>query len=46
MRRSEKGNENQKRLVEYACHEVNVGIEFTLSAARSAEKAEEGESGG
>jgi hypothetical protein len=25
---------NQEQLVEYACHEGNVGLEFTLSAAR------------
>jgi formylglycine-generating enzyme required for sulfatase activity len=32
---------DQEQLVEYACHEGNVGIEFTLSAARSREKAAE-----
>jgi hypothetical protein len=32
---------NQKQLVEYACHEGNVGIEFILSAARAEEKEEE-----
>jgi len=25
---------NQEQIVEYACHEGNVGLEFTLSAAR------------
>jgi formylglycine-generating enzyme required for sulfatase activity len=30
---------DQEQLVEYACHEGNVGIEFTLSAARSKEIA-------
>ena len=30
---------DQEQLVEYACHEGNVGIEFTLSAARSKETA-------
>jgi formylglycine-generating enzyme required for sulfatase activity len=29
---------DQEQLVEYACHEGNVGIEFTLSAARVREK--------
>jgi formylglycine-generating enzyme required for sulfatase activity len=29
---------NQEQLVEYACHEGNVGVEFTLSAARTKEK--------
>jgi hypothetical protein len=29
---------NQEQLVEYACHEGNVGIEFTLSAARAKER--------
>jgi len=36
---------DQEQLVEYACHEGNVGLEFTLSAARSKEReaaAEEG----
>jgi len=31
---------DQEQLVEYACHEGNVGIEFTLSAARAKEKRE------
>jgi hypothetical protein len=26
---------DQEQLVEYACHEGNVGLEFTLSAART-----------
>jgi hypothetical protein len=34
---------NQEQLVEYACHEGNVGIEFSLSAARFKEKEEEQE---
>jgi hypothetical protein len=34
---------NQEQLVEYACHEGNVGIEFTLSAARAKEKEAEEE---
>jgi hypothetical protein len=34
---------NQEQLVEYACHEGNVGIEFTLSAARSREREQEQE---
>lgn len=35
---------DQEELVEYACHEGNVGVEFSLSAARLKEKqdAEEG----
>ena len=32
---------DQEQLVEYACHEGNVGLEFTLSAARTKEKEEE-----
>ena len=35
---------DQDQLVEYACHEGNVGLEFTLSAARAKER-EEAESG-
>jgi len=31
---------NQEQIVEYACNEGNVGIEFTLSAARTKEKEE------
>jgi formylglycine-generating enzyme required for sulfatase activity len=31
---------DQEQLVEYACHEGNVGIEFTLSAARAKERRE------
>ena len=34
---------NQEQLVEYACHEGNVGLEFTLSAARAQEKEQESE---
>ncbi len=30
---------NQEQLVEYACNEGNVGVQFTLSAARLKEKA-------
>jgi hypothetical protein len=30
----------QEQLVEYACHEGNVGLEFTLSAARAKEREE------
>jgi hypothetical protein len=37
---------DQEELVEYACHEGNVGIEFTLSAARAKEKEESQEQGG
>ncbi|PYU22559.1 MAG: hypothetical protein DMG30_14245 [Acidobacteria bacterium] len=36
---------DQEQLVEYACHEGNVGLEFTLSAARAKEKEQENESG-
>ena len=32
---------DQEQLVEYACHEGNVGLEFTLSAARAKEKEQE-----
>jgi hypothetical protein len=31
---------DQEQLVEYACHEGNVGLEFTLSAARAKEREE------
>jgi hypothetical protein len=31
---------DQEQLVEYACHEGNVGLEFTLSAARSKDREE------
>ena len=34
---------DQEQLVEYACHEGNVGLEFTLSAARAKEKEQESE---
>jgi hypothetical protein len=36
---------DQEELVEYACHAGNVGIEFTLSAARSKERQEASENG-
>lgn len=32
---------DQEQLVEYACHEGNVGLEFTLSGARAKEREEE-----
>ena len=32
---------DQEQLVEYACHEGNVGIEFTLSGARAKEREDE-----
>jgi hypothetical protein len=32
---------DQEQLVEYACHEGNVGLEFTLSAARTRGKEQE-----
>jgi hypothetical protein len=32
---------DQEQLVEYACHEGNVNLEFTLSGARAKEKEEE-----
>jgi hypothetical protein len=31
---------DQEQLVEYACHEGNVGLQFTLSAARAKEREE------
>jgi hypothetical protein len=34
---------DQQQLVEYACHEGNVNLEFTLSGARAKEKEEEEE---
>jgi hypothetical protein len=34
---------DQEQLVEYACHEGNVGLEFTLSAARAKEREEAAE---
>jgi formylglycine-generating enzyme required for sulfatase activity len=34
---------DQEQLVEYACHEGNVGLEFTLSAARAKEKEQQEE---
>ena len=34
---------DQEQLVEYACHEGNVGLEFTLSGARAKEREEEGQ---
>lgn len=36
---------DQEQLVEYACHEGNVGLEFTLSAARSKDREEAAEEG-
>jgi hypothetical protein len=36
---------DQEQLVEYACHEGNVGLEFTLSAARAKEREEAAEQG-
>jgi hypothetical protein len=32
---------DQEQLVEYACHEGNVNLEFTLSGARAKEREEE-----
>jgi hypothetical protein len=32
---------DQEQLVEYACQEGNVGLEFTLSAARAEEQENE-----
>ena len=32
---------DQEQLVEYACHEGNVGLEFTLSGARAKDREEE-----
>jgi hypothetical protein len=37
---------DQEQLVEYACHEGNVGIEFTLSAARAKEHEQQNENQG
>jgi formylglycine-generating enzyme required for sulfatase activity len=37
---------DQEQLVEYACHEGNVGLEFTLSAARTKEREEQAEENG
>jgi formylglycine-generating enzyme required for sulfatase activity len=37
---------DQEQLVEYACHEGNVGIEFTLSAARMKEREQQAEDTG
>jgi hypothetical protein len=34
---------DQEQLVEYACHEGNVGLEFTLSAARAKDREEAAE---
>jgi hypothetical protein len=36
---------DQEQLVEYACHEGNVGVEFSLSAARLKEKQDAGQEG-
>jgi formylglycine-generating enzyme required for sulfatase activity len=37
---------DQEQLVEYACHEGNVGLEFTLSAARKEEREQQAEEHG
>ena len=37
---------DQEQLVEYACHEGNVGLEFTLSAARAKEREDAAEEQG
>src|ERR1700740_586464 len=37
---------DQEQLVEYACHEGNVGLEFTLSAARIKEREQQAEDNG
>jgi hypothetical protein len=37
---------DQEQLVEYACHEGNVNLEFTLSGARAKEREEEAEQQG
>jgi formylglycine-generating enzyme required for sulfatase activity len=37
---------DQEQLVEYACHEGNVGLEFTLSAARIKEREQQAEENG
>jgi hypothetical protein len=37
---------DQEQLVEYACHEGNVNLEFTLSGARAKEREEEEEQQG
>jgi formylglycine-generating enzyme required for sulfatase activity len=37
---------DQEQLVEYACHEGNVGLEFTLSAARTQEREQQAEENG
>jgi hypothetical protein len=36
---------DQEQLVEYACHEGNVGLEFTLSAARAKDREEAADEG-
>jgi hypothetical protein len=36
---------DQEELVEYACHEGNVGVEFSLSAARFKEQQDAAEQG-
>ena len=36
---------DQEQLVEYACHEGNVGLEFTLNAARAKDREEAAEEG-
>src|SRR5215831_18620675 len=37
---------DQEQLVEYACHEGNVGLEFTLSGARAKEREQQAEENG
>ena len=37
---------DQEQLVEYACHEGNVGLEFTLSGARAKEREQQAEGNG
>ena len=37
---------DQEQLVEYACHEGNVGLEFTLSGARVTEREQQAEGNG
>jgi formylglycine-generating enzyme required for sulfatase activity len=37
---------DQEQLVEYACHEGNVGLEFTLSGARAQEREQQAEENG
>src|SRR6516164_9521150 len=37
---------DQEQLVEYACHEGNVGLEFTLSGARAREREQQADENG